>query len=128
MDWMDSVSTSILNKDLDGLWERQKAISDNIANYETPGYKTKNVSFENQLESQISDSGDSTRSELIGNIDNINPVTSVSDGDTYRADGNGVDLEEQNINLARTEINYLYSLQEISDSFTRLNKAISGSK
>lgn len=128
MDWMDSVSTSILNKDLDGLWERQKAISDNIANYETPGYKTKNVSFENQLESQISDSGDSTRSELIGNIDNINPVTSVSDGDTYRADGNGVDLEEQNTNLARTEINYLYSLQEISDSFTRLNKAISGSK
>ena len=128
MDWMDSVSTSILNKDLDGLWERQKAISDNIANYETPGYKTKNVSFENQLESHISDSGDSTRSELIGNIDNINPVTSVSDGDTYRADGNGVDLEEQNTNLARTEINYLYSLQEISDSFTRLNKAINGSK
>jgi flagellar basal-body rod protein FlgB len=124
MDWMDSVSTSLLNKDLDGLWERQRAISDNIANYETPGYKTKNVSFENQLESQVSDSGDSTRSELIENIDNINPVTSVSDGDTYRADGNGVDLEEQNVNLARTEINYLYSLQEISDSFTRLNKAI----
>lgn len=128
MDWMDSVSTAILNKDLDGLWERQRTISDNIANYETPGYKTKNVSFENQLESQIADSGDSTRSELIQNIDGIEPETSVSDSDTYRADGNGVNLEQQNINLARTEINYMYSLQEISDSFTRLSKAVNGGK
>lgn len=126
MDWMDSVSTSILNKDLDGLWERQRAISDNIANYETPGYKTKNVSFEGQLESQVAGGG--TRSGLINNIDGIEPETSVSDSNTYRADGNGVDLEEQNIDLARTEINYMYSLQEISDSFTRLSKAINGGK
>ena len=128
MDWMDSVSTSILNKDLDGLWERQRAISDNIANYETPGYKTKNVSFENQLASQVADSGDSTRNQIIENIDGIKPVVSESENETDRADGNGVDLEGQNIDLARTEINYLYSLQEISDSFTRLSKAINGGK
>lgn len=128
MDWMDSVSSSILNKDLDGLWERQKAISDNIANYETPGYKTKNVSFENELKSQVGNFGSGTRSELINNIDSIDPETTVSSDETYRADGNGVDLEQQNIDLARTEINYLYSLQEISDSFTRLSKAINGGK
>jgi flagellar basal-body rod protein FlgB len=128
MDWMDSVSTSLLNKDLDGLWERQKAISDNIANYETPGYKTKSVSFEDQFSSQLADTGNSTRSGLISGIDSISPVTSTADGDTYRADGNGVDLEQQNIDLARTEINYFYSLQEISDSFTRLSKAVNGGK
>lgn len=128
MNWLDSVSTSLINKDLDGLWERQQAISDNIANYETPGYKTKSVSFEDQLKNQLSDSGNTTGSGLIEKINDVQPATTVAEDETYRADGNGVDLEAQNIELARTQLNYYYSLQEISDSFNRLGTAINGGK
>ena len=32
----DSITSSVVQRALDGVWQRQKAISANIANYETP--------------------------------------------------------------------------------------------
>jgi flagellar basal-body rod protein FlgB len=127
MNWMDSVSMSLLNKDLDGLWTRQQAISDNLANIETPGYKSKSVSFEDQLQQQLAEQG-RTKSQQIGGIDGVSPVTTVASDETYRADGNGVDLEKENLEMARTELNYMYSLQMVSDEFSRLRTVIDGGK
>lgn len=124
LDWIDSVSTSLLAKDLDGLWARQQAISDNIANFETPGYKTKTVSFEDQLKAQIA--GDSSAKERIKNIEDVQPAINIAEDEMFRADGNGVDLEQQNIELARTQLNYYYSVEQLSDAFSRLKTAIGG--
>lgn len=124
MNWLDSVTTSLLSKDLDGLWARQQAVSDNIANFETPGYKTKAVSFEDQLRAQIANGG--TSSEEMQGIEDVQPATTEAENEMFRADGNGVDLEQQNVELARTQLNYYYSLQEISDAFSRLKTAIGG--
>ena len=41
----DSVTSALLQKALDGTWQRQRAIANNIANHETPGYKAIKVSF-----------------------------------------------------------------------------------
>lgn len=122
MDWLDSISTELIGKDLDGLWARQQAISDNIANFETPGYKTKTVSFEDQLSAQIAAGG--SKSEVMRGIEDVQPAMAVSEDETLRADGNGVDVDQQNLELARTTLNYYYSLQEISDAFSRLKTAI----
>ncbi|HHZ01526.1 MAG TPA: flagellar basal body rod protein FlgB, partial [Tissierellia bacterium] len=46
-----SVNLDLLNKTLDGLWLRQQITMENIANYSTPGYKSKTVDFENILKS-----------------------------------------------------------------------------
>ncbi|MFU0831619.1 MAG: Flagellar basal body rod protein FlgB [Oscillospiraceae bacterium] len=124
LDWIDSISTSLLVKNLDGLWARQQAISDNIANFETPGYKTKTVSFEDQLREQIA--RDSSTRERIKNIEGVQPTTVVAEDEMFRADGNGVDLEQQNIELARTQLNYYYSVEQLSDAFSRLKTAIGG--
>ncbi|XOQ43489.1 MAG: Flagellar basal body rod protein FlgB [Clostridium sp.] len=124
LDWIDSVATSLLAKDLDGLWARQQAISDNIANFETPGYKTKTVSFEDQLRAQVARGG--TTDERIQNIEDVQPVTVVAEDEMFRADGNGVDLEQQNIELARTQLNYYYSVDQLSEAFARLKTAIGG--
>ncbi len=126
MNWIDSVSTTLINKDLDGLWARQQAISDNIANFETPGYKTKNVSFEDQLKAALADPGSETQQGTMDAIGGVQPVTTEAADQTSRADGNAVDLEQQNIELARTELNYSYSLQMMSDMFSRLKTAITG--
>jgi flagellar basal-body rod protein FlgB len=127
MNWMDTVSSSLLNKDLDGLWVRQQAISDNMANYETPGYKAKSVSFEDQLRGQLADAGTAGENEsTIGKIDDVTPVTSEASDETFRADGNGVDLEQQMIDMARTSTNYSYTLQQMNDYFTRLHTAVTG--
>lgn len=127
MNWLDGVSINLMNKDLDGLWTRQQAISDNIANVETPGYKSKYVSFEDQLQAQLSGDNGSER-DLINGLKNTQPVTTVSDDQSLRLDGNNVDVEQQNIELARTQLNYMYSLRELSDYFSRLKYAITDGK
>lgn len=127
MDWFNSVSANLLNKDLDGLWIRQQEISNNISNVETPGYKSKSVSFENQLKKLMSDNNESSGS-LIDQIKNTTPQISISDDESLRLDGNNVDAEKENIELARTQINYNYSLRELSDYFSRLRYAITDGK
>lgn len=127
MNWLDSVSVNLLNKDLDGLWTRQQAISDNIANVETPGYKSKSVSFEDQLQQQLSDFAGTPR-ETVDRIKNTGTVTTTSTEESSRLDGNNVDVEKENTELARTQINYLYSLRELSDYFSRLKYAITDGK
>lgn len=125
MNWLDTVSSSLLGKDLDGLWVRQQAISDNMANYETPGYKTKQVSFENQLLQQLSSSGKDAGSAAAA-IDSVTPQVTEESDEAFRADGNGVDLEQQMIDMARTSTNYSYSLRQMTDYYSRLQTAITG--
>lgn len=125
MNWIDTVSSSLLGKDLDGLWVRQQAISDNMANFETPGYKAKQVSFEDQLLGEL-ESADTTGENAADGIAGVTPVVSEEPGETFRADGNGVDLEQQMIDMVRTSTNYSYSLRQLEDYFSRLNTAITG--
>lgn len=124
LDWLNSISMSLLSKNLDGLWARQQAISDNLANVETPGYKSKSVSFEDQLQAQLQDDSRS-KQDMIQGIQSVDPATTVSEG-TLRADGSNVDVEKENINLARTQLDYAFSLQGLTDQFARLRIAISG--
>lgn len=126
MEWLDSISTALLQKNLDGLWTRQQAISDNLANIETPGYKDKTVSFEDQLRAQIADPG--SEQETIAGIQDVAPQTQTESQNVMRADGNSVDLEQQNLEMARTQLNYDTSLQEIGDAFSRLKTAIGAQK
>ncbi|QEY34349.1 flagellar basal body rod protein FlgB [Caproiciproducens galactitolivorans] len=123
MDWLNNVTSSLLSKDLDGLWVRQKEISNNLSNLETPGYKSRTVSFEDQLQSLMSNS-DKTDMEQINEINKVQPRTTISDDLSMRLDGNNVDVEKENIELARTQINYWYSLRTLSDYFARLKTAI----
>lgn len=127
MNWLDSLPVNLLSKDLDGLWTRQRAIADNMANVSTPDYKAKTVRFEDQLQSVLADTSE-TPDELTDRIKNTRASVTVTDGQTSRADGNNVDVEQQNIEMARTQLNYMYSLRELSDYFARLKYAITDGK
>jgi len=69
-----------------------------------------------------------TSSELTREIKDVRPQIDVSDDKSLRLDGNNVDIEKENIDLARTQINYYYSLRELSDHFSRLRYAITEGK
>ena len=49
MDLISSRTIDITKLAMDGLMDRQQAISSNIANVVTPGYQRKEVAFESQL-------------------------------------------------------------------------------
>lgn len=126
MNWMNGVSTSLLEKGLDGTWTRQKATQANLANYETPGYKKLVVDFGSQLRDALTDRKNRTSSERARDVLSADPVVSVERTLTLRADGNNVDIEEEGVELARAQIQYAEYTRQLSDHFTRLRNAISG--
>lgn len=126
LNWLDSLPINLLSKDLEGLWTRQQAISDNIANVSTPGYKSKVVSFEDQLKGLLADP--SNQENVNQQIKDVEPSVTVTDDLTSRLDGNNVDVEQQNVESVRTQFNYMYSLRELSSYFSRLKYVITEGK
>ena len=129
----DSITTAILQRALDGTWQRQRAISNNIANHETPGYKAIKVNFEASLEEEIEKLGSGVPSKEMTE-EGINALKN-SDIEVYsdystseRADGNNVDLDLENIEMAKAQIQYQYLTRSMTDMFARLRYAISEGK
>lgn len=116
---IDSLSIDVGTKSLKALWERSGAISDNISNYDTPGYSEKYVAFEEQLSSALAD-GTLTKGELSG----LNPAL-VSDTGSSSADGGSVDMEQQLIELMKTQLQYSYIERGVSSSLGLLMTASS---
>ncbi len=128
MDWLTSNSQLMMERSADFLWTKQTAILDNISNVETPNYKAKYVTFEEALRSRLqSAAGSSDSSDAIRDaISDTAPVTHVAGQESTRLDGNGVNLTEQGVELARNTYQLRYAMNAISGDFSILNKAING--
>ena len=121
-DSIGSLVTEIGNKSLNALWMRSSAISNNIANSDTPGYKAKSVNFEDQLSEALSGGSISENQ-----VDGLEPTETESDA-TYGANGNGVDLESQLVELSRNQLQYDYLERGVSDNLGLLLTAAKGGK
>ena len=129
----DSITSAILQRALDGTWQRQRAIANNIANHETPGYKAIMVNFEDSLEQEIRKLGNGipTKENIAKGMEALknSEINVYSDYSTSnRADGNNVDMDLENIEMARTQIQYQYLTRSMTDMFARLRYAISEGK
>lgn len=109
---LDSIPGNIREKSLDALWKRGQVIANNIANSDTPGYKEKTVSFEESLQAALADNN-ITKSELAS----VNPTT-VEKNTFYLQ--NGVDMENQMIELSRTQLQYQYMLKASTSSLLKI--------
>lgn len=78
---------------LDALWIKQKLHSNNIANHDTPGFKTQSLSFKDILE----EAGSST-----GATEHRFEATITTDENSVRPDGNNVNLEKESLELYKT--------------------------
>ena len=132
MSYFNNLTTTLLNKNLDGLWLRQQVVMENIANYSTPNYKSKYVDFEHELKSKIdaiNNSKDNVKASVIQeDISSSKIVLGENDNKTMRLDGNNVDLESENIELAKTQLNYSYTVAELNSYFAKMRIAITGTK
>jgi len=107
---LDDRATRVLRSALDGLALRQQAISSNVANLDTPGYKASRVSFEHLLQDQIQQRAQpqmyATDEKHIDPGATGAPVITRDESTSMRADGNNVDLDWEMARLAETLINY----------------------
>lgn len=114
---------NVLDKAADASWIRNEAISNNIANVDTPGYKRQDVNFEEQLRKAMKNSRYTSIDERVANVDldRLNPIT-YRDHSTlsYRLDGNNVDIDTENVELASNQIRYQGLTDSISKHFEGL--------
>ena len=107
-------ASSITNKLFEQLnfrGERQKVISSNIANINTPGYKTKELVFEDELNNSITNNSlqlKATNSKHMTNINsslaNSNPKLMEVDNLEEQNDGNNVNLDTQMGEMSKNKI------------------------
>jgi flagellar basal-body rod protein FlgB len=109
---------------LSGLSARQRAIANNVANADTPGFHASSVPFEQVLSDALSNP--STASASASNATLTAQVTQAvpDDSTTLRADGNNVDIDRQMVDLAGTNLTYNTLSQVLASRLSLLNSVI----
>lgn len=120
---------NVLDKAADASWTRETILANNIANVDTPGYKRQDLDFESLLKKEMgrsrSVSFDEKIKSLNGNLNDLNPIIYKDhSGYSYRLDGNNVDIDTENVELASEQIKYQTLTSSIDSLFSRMNTAI----
>lgn len=109
----DSVGYVAMRTALDGLAMRQRVISDNVANIQTPGFLAGRVNFEDEL----------ARAVKLGNPAAVH-ITSTRSLEPTRLDGNNVNLDTETISNVDTVLRFQLATQAIDGEFTNLRTAM----
>lgn len=113
-------SFKALEKSLDYIWEKQKISRQNIANHDTPGYKSKSVSFEDTLKGVANASVRENEERFVMH-------EHESKGLSVRPDGNNVDMEKESLELWESYAKYSYLTQKMSSQFKNMRYVINQS-
>ena len=100
---------NVLDKAMDASWLRNEAISNNISNADTPGYKRQDVDFETQLAKALHSSRYTSMDAKVHNLklNRLYPVVRTDySGFSYRIDDNNVDPDAEGVYLAKNQIVY----------------------
>lgn len=95
---------------------RETVIASNMANVDTPGYRTKDIDFQGQLARAMSAQQGSA---------NPAPVHDVR-GLIERPDGNNVDVDRESLLLSEAQLQYQVGTQLMKNRFHQLLSAING--
>lgn len=124
---------SLLQKALDASSLRQQVISNNISNAETPGYKAKQVVFEDILKKHLTNQTnfEGNRSDarhlVIGRPAIIPSPSVVENTNTVMQNsGNNVDIDEEMTRMGKNSLWYYTLTEQINSEFQQLSIAIKG--
>ncbi|MGE5552349.1 MAG: flagellar basal body rod protein FlgB [Betaproteobacteria bacterium] len=122
-----------LQSALDGSVLRHRAIAENLANVDTPGYKRLEVEFASALKAALEDEGKGialTRtnarhlSDGQGELTDVHPAAWRVQKTTGRADGNNIDLDAEMAKLAENTLLYSSLTQVLGRRLAMLRFAI----
>ncbi|WP_346354633.1 flagellar basal body rod protein FlgB [Azotosporobacter soli] len=130
---LGSPRVDILEKAIGASTLRQKVISDNIANVNTPKFKKSEVQFEELLAKEMSQDKLQMARTNAAHMPmqaegipgpRVNTITQTS----YRTDGNNVDIDTEMAGMAKNNIYYNAVVQQLSGYFSGLRSAIKEGK
>lgn len=122
-----------LENSLDYATTKNRTISNNIANIDTPNYKAKDVVFKNVLNEAISSSftGKRTHPKHIsfGTGTTNHSFQTITKSDTiYNHNGNNVDVDKEMAELAKNQIYYQSLVDRLNGKFRTIQTVIRGGR
>jgi len=119
---IDTAMLRVLSGSLDVNAFRQKLVSSNLANVDTPGYRTRDIDFHSALQTAIAaeDGSDGATGAGIP----LTPVARKLRGLIERPDGNNVSADREGLLLATTQLRFTLSAQLVRDEFHKILTAI----
>ncbi len=92
---------------------RQKLVASNIANADTPGYKTKDIDFQSELQNQL---------------EALNPTVVEVDGLKTKSDGNNVSMDREARLLAENALKFAIATNLARSELQTIRSAIEEGK
>jgi flagellar basal-body rod protein FlgB len=119
-----------MSRALDASSLRQKSISNNIANVDTPNYKATTVSFEELLRKEVNGGFVGSRTNdkhvTIGASGRIPTPVLNQDSAVLKNNGNGVDLDFEMTELSKNTLWYQSLTYSINEEFNLLKTVTRG--
>jgi flagellar basal-body rod protein FlgB len=93
---------------------RQKLIASNLANVDTPGYRTRDINFEGEMRRALEQAGPTNQKPRVFEVSGL----------IERPDGNNVNLEREGLLLARTQLQFRLGVELLRQEFQRISAAV----
>jgi len=114
MSAIDTMGMAFLERFLDLATFRQTLVAANLANLDTPGFRTRDVAFQSEL----------AWASTEGFKQPLRPFVRPVYGLISRPDGNNVSLDREGLLLAETQLQYKVATEFIRAEFRRMHAAI----
>ena len=102
--------------------KRQQALSSNIANLDTPGYRAKDYSFQEDLKSSLA--LNRTAGQHINPVQESATARVIEVGTTEKPNGNSVDIERELTEMTKNGLQYITLVQYLTQKVRTLRTAI----
>jgi flagellar basal-body rod protein FlgB len=119
---VSTAMTEALGRFLDVDVARYKLVSTNLANIDTPGYRTRDLDFRAEL-ARASTEADGVEQGALASA-SFTPVARPVRGLLERPDGNNVSVERESLLLAETQMKFNLGVQLLKDQFHTISLAI----
>jgi flagellar basal-body rod protein FlgB len=106
-----------IGKYLDLTADQMKLTAGNMANVDTPGYRTQGFDFDAAFASALNEGGGTGAASAA-------PVSGDVDGLVARPDGNTVSLDRESMQLAKTQLQFRMGVEFLKHEFGQVMSAI----
>lgn len=110
-----TAAADALQRYLDLASDQMKLTAENMANVDTPGYKTQGFNFADEFARAVTTNASSpARSVAIANVDGL----------TARPDGNNVSLDREGMQMAKAQLEFRTGISLLRSEYSRIMSAI----
>lgn len=112
---------------------KQKVIAQNIANYDTPGYKSKDVVFKNELNHALQSQEMKAKRTHLKHVDfkygnSLSTIITKSNHLMMNNNGNNVDIDKETTDMAKNQLYYNSVIEGLNSEFQKLKLVVRGGR